>query len=78
MAKTARKKMAKANLPRPNGHDPRATRQDLRRQIRDQRDIRGLVGQLRRATDRTDERLAELGTFLKDREERLGSALPGK
>jgi hypothetical protein len=69
MKTPTKKTMAKAALRKPNGADPRATKQDLRRRIQEQRDIAALTRQLKRATDRADEHLADLSAALMLRED---------
>lgn len=71
MPDPAKKRMAKALLKRRNGHDPSATKQELRRRIRDQNEISKLARQLKRAMGKTDEELNLLNVTLKSRAELL-------
>lgn len=71
MAKKDKKRMAKAGLTKTSDGDPRAVKQDLRRRIRDQREIAQLCTRLEKATRNTDAKLAGMLMTVQRRQELL-------
>ncbi len=77
MRKKAKKKMAKAALPKGNPNGSGNTKRALKKAIRDEREIVALCGRLRRATKRADQSLAELGISYGVRAAALDSSASG-